>query len=256
MRWILPLLLAIPGAAFGQAAWDAAIIAKVAHSMVRLHDGTGKNERLMPTAPFRNLIIARDRLSAVTGQAPEIFVVDDNRFNAFVGPKLGANRIGFTLGLLRAVGNDVELLAAVMAHEMGHIAQSHIVAGAVRDSILETLAEVAGMALEARTGTPIGGVVGGLASSAAARVASLAFDRSQEHEADSYSVRALRAAGFNPEAVERMLQKLTMTRPEWLSTHPAPESRLENVRRELAMPAPLAAPTARIPDQSMSSGSP
>ncbi|MGB3588418.1 MAG: M48 family metallopeptidase, partial [Tunicatimonas sp.] len=64
----------------------------------------------------------------------------------------------------------------------------------------------------------------------------LPFGRTQESEADELGLYFMAMAGYNPEAAvpfwQRMAQQGGGQRPpEFLSTHPAPETRIRDIRR-------------------------
>lgn len=62
----------------------------------------------------------------------------------------------------------------------------------------------------------------------------LPYSRVQESEADHIGLDLMAMAGYDPRAAvplwERMNQKGGPRQPELLSTHPAPESRIENIK--------------------------
>ena len=137
-----------------------------------------------------------------------------------------------TLGLFDLTESRDEL-AAVLAHEIGHLAADHPKARATNraKSILLSSA-FSGMGW-------VMGRVGSFVSNAEAA----AYSREQEREADRLGVSYLRCGGYDPSAAVRMLEKLhklrmasggsTNSLQELLSTHPIDEERIATVR-ELA----------------------
>lgn len=146
---------------------------------------------------------------------PYIFrVALDSRVNAFA--TMGG-RVYVTTGLLKAADNEAQL-ASVLAHEIGHVKERHLVKQ-IRQRTLTT------------------GVIGtatGLSQSQAANVGiELLVNRPQgredEYEADQVGLEILRQAGYATSAAPDFMKKLLSNRrtPTFLSTHPAVPNRLK-----------------------------
>lgn len=154
----------------------------------------------------------------------EFNVIQDDSPNAFALP---GGKVGVNTGLFK-VAKDDNQLAAVMAHEVGHAIARH---GSERMS--QQMAVQAGLA-----GL---GIAGGqaaqyaeLAATAATLGVILPFSRTQEAEADHIGVIMMAKAGYDPRASVTLWEnfaKLGGSRqPEFLSTHPAPTSRIQNLK--------------------------
>lgn len=126
-----------------------------------------------------------------------------------------------------AAGDDE--VAAVIAHELGHVAHHHGIRQLIQSSVVSFVA----------------GVYFGDISSLVSGLSTLAlqsrYSRDFEREADAYAVRALRAAGRDPAALATMLERLegddashAGERPSswWqaLSTHPETAERVRRIR--------------------------
>lgn len=168
----------------------------------------------------------------VEGYRWEFNLVEDQSVNAFALP--GGKVVIYT-GILPFTRNDAGL-AVVIGHEIAHVIANH---GAERMS-QGLLAQMGGVALsEALAVAPgqtrnlflqafgMGAQVGVL----------LPFSRLQESEADHMGLVFMAMAGYDPrEAVQfwtRMSEgkKKSGGTPEFLSTHPADTSRIENIKR-------------------------
>jgi predicted Zn-dependent protease len=70
----------------------------------------------------------------------------------------------------------------------------------------------------------------------------LPYSRLHENEADRIGLILMARAGYDPrEAVpfwERMAEKGGAQPPEFISTHPAPQSRIDNLKREISEALP------------------
>ena len=152
-----------------------------------------------------------------------IKVIDSDEVNAFALPG------GFfyvNKGLLLAADNEAEL-AGVMAHEIGHVAARH----AMENQAKATIAEYAAMA----GSIFIGGIPGMIYQNTAGfglLGIFMKFSRSAEEEADRLGVQYMYAAGYDPNAMATMFEKLeakNKKKPGLISrafaTHPAPPDR-------------------------------
>lgn len=146
----------------------------------------------------------------------EVDVIRERQANAFCLP---AGKIFVFTGILRVAADDGEL-AAVLAHEMAHALAHH---GSER------------VARQQGGGNILG---------------SLRYDRQQESEADHIGIFLLPFAGYDPdEAAEfwqRMMARGGAGLPEFLSSHPNPETRVRDIRRW--------APKARAAKQAFDEG--
>ena len=158
----------------------------------------------------------------------EVTVFDNEQANAFALP---GGKIGVYNGLLSVAVNQHQL-AAVMAHEVGHVLANHSNERASQ-STLRNVGVAAAQILGASDTTlqvlDIGTRYGIF----------LPFNRTQESEADEIGVILMANAGFNPEESINLWVNMSAgggsRPPELLSTHPSPESRMSALRR--LMPA-------------------
>ncbi len=179
------------------------------------------------------------------------FVVKTSDVNAFAAP---GGYIGVNAGLIELTQDESEL-AAVMAHEIGHITQHHLeraFEAAKKDAPLTALVILGAIAAEAAGGghggyapygynghTDSGGdaAMGVLAAGMGLmQQRSLNFSRKDEIEADRMGIRTLAAAGYDPEAMADFFQRMQDTLgngdhvPELLLTHPVTLERIAAAR--------------------------
>jgi predicted Zn-dependent protease len=175
---------------------------------------------------------AREDLSdELAGYEWEFNLVEDDQINAFAMP--GGKVVVYT-GLL-PVARDETGLAVVMGHEIAHAVAKH---GNERMSqVLVT--QMAGMGLAAALQSQPG-TTRQLAMAAFGAGATVGFllpySRVQESEADRLGLIFMAMAGYDPrEAVgfwKRMAAKKEgKAPPEFLSTHPADETRIRNIQQ-------------------------
>jgi len=176
----------------------------------------------------------------------EVVVFQNPSPNAFALP---GNKIGVNLGLLR-VARTQDQLAAVMAHEVGHMLADH-----ANERLTQQLAVQGGLAIVdlfsddpsdwkyqvLRKALGIGAQVGIL----------LPFSRTHEKEADAVGLELMARAGFDPRAsLERWENMAAASREqpvEFLSTHPSPETRSEELEERMG-------PALEIYDKARSGG--
>ncbi len=148
----------------------------------------------------------------------ELYIIDDDEtLNAFCAP---GGYIYVYTGLIRYLEVE-DHLEGVLGHEMAHADQRHST---------EQLSKAYGISVLLSV---ILGKDPGLLAEIAAGLVNLNFSRTDESEADEYSVRYLcdslyasdGAAGF----FEKLLEEDGADVPEFLSTHPSSENRVEEI---------------------------
>jgi predicted Zn-dependent protease len=167
----------------------------------------------------------------------ELIVFDDPTPNAFALP---GGKIGVHTGML-AVATTPGQLAAVIGHEIGHVLLRHGNERMSQTIVAQSTMEAGSIALSQTKPAYRDAVVGGLGVGAQYGVL-LPYSRKHESEADVVGQRFMAEAGFDPaEAIKlwKKMAKLSQGQqpPEWMSTHPAHETRIENLEANL--------PTAR-----------
>lgn len=137
---------------------------------------------------------------------------------------------------LLALMNDEAELAAVLGHEIGHVAARHSSSRNRTSTGTTLLATILG----AVTGNSAVGQIAGQVG----QLYTLRFSRQQEVQSDDLGVRYLSGAGYDPLAMSSVLASLADqnrldqsvngsggSTPEWASTHPDPASRVMRARQ-------------------------
>ena len=161
------------------------------------------------------------------------FVVEDESLNAFAAP---GGFIGLNSGMILATESESEL-ASVLAHEIAHVTQRHIVR-AIDHASSSSLPVLAGILAAIIVGTQ--DIEAGQATAAAVFGATaqrgINFTRQNEMEADRVGIRILADAGFNPREMAGVFEKLQSAArysprvPEYLSSHPVTTNRIAEAR--------------------------
>lgn len=139
-------------------------------------------------------------------------------------------------GLL-PVTQDEASLAAVLGHEVVHAIFSHGAERMSQNMLLQGALVGAAFSLRKMDSDERGMIMAALGAGATVGVM-LPFSRSHESEADEYGLYLSALAGYDPQAAIGLWQRMGALGgsrpPEWLSTHPSEETRIE--RLQAAMP--------------------
>jgi predicted Zn-dependent protease len=152
---------------------------------------------------------------------------DPNVVNAFALP-------GGQVFITQALFNKLETedqLAGIFGHEVGHVVARH---GAERIAKQELTQGLTGAAVVAS-----GDYQTAQAAQMIAGLVNMSYGRDQELESDDLGVRFMIQAGYDPEALVSVMQILESAsggqrQPEFMSTHPSPENRVQKIRDAIA----------------------
>lgn len=166
----------------------------------------------------------------------EFAVLDDpDQINAFALP---GGKFAVYTGMLDFTEGDDDMLAAVLGHEAAHVTSRH---GTER----LTQVTITRVGLDATNVFVLGDLEPGdravvlQAIGAGANVGVLLpFSRSHESEADVLGVMIAADAGYRPQAAlrlwERMAERGSSGAPEFISTHPSYETRIQLLQEAMA----------------------
>jgi beta-barrel assembly-enhancing protease len=169
-----------------------------------------------------------------------LFMLRDQSVNASALP---GGFIVVNAGLVLLTGTESEL-AGVVAHEVGHVMQRHIVRAVEaqgRNSLTNIAAVLGAVLIGALSGSPE--VAPGLIALAqgAAMQQQINFTRMEEHEADRVGIGYLAAAGFDPNGMAGAFAMMMRQRgsvedyvPALLLTHPVDTVRVAEARARVA----------------------
>lgn len=157
----------------------------------------------------------------------EYNLIDSEQVNAWCMP---GGKIAFYTGILPIAENETAI-AAIMGHEVAHALANH---GQQRMSaayIQQGLALAGNVLIEDDQALSIFNQSYGVASQVGGM---LPFSRSHETEADKIGLILMAIAGYNPEEAAQLWRRMDThsgdaAPPEFLSTHPANASRIQNL---------------------------
>ena len=146
--------------------------------------------------------------------------------NAFALP---GGKVFLTAGLMSRMSNERQL-AAVLGHEVGHVAALHNVKGMQRQMGAQTLVMIAGHLAGEDKETIAKDV-----ASVVANMATLNYSRDDEYQADQLGIRYMTKAGYNPHGMVELLtvlKGLSESEGSWLEemfqTHPLTPKRISD----------------------------
>jgi predicted Zn-dependent protease len=175
-------------------------------------------------------------------------VLDSDEINAFATP---SGLIFVTRGLLRCCRNE-DALAAVLAHEIGHIQLRHGMEAIQKARVTEALTTIAAEGAKtfgSREVAALTQTFGGTITDITNTMINKGYARSSEYEADRAAIVLLRRVGYNPNGLVQMLsamkQNLKAGGLDFAKTHPAPGDRIAEIQKGGLKYATVQSPEAR-----------
>lgn len=216
--------------AFPTAEEEIALGLQSAPMMIRQMGGQSRDTKAQALVDRVGNKLVQSTLARQTPYRFEFHLLADNQtINAFALP---GGQIFITEALFRMFKNE-DQLAGVLGHEIGHVVGRHSNEQMAKSRLWSGLAQGAGVLLsdgQSNAGAQIANM--------AADIRLKSFGRDDELESDALGVRFLIDAGYNPEAMIGVMEILAKAasgsrQPEFLSTHPNPENRVEKIREAI-----------------------
>lgn len=202
-----------------------------APEMARQHGGLYPDQRYqdLVTSVGERLV----RSNPAINQTPYYFqfhlLADSQTVNAFALP---GGQIFITFGLLRLLDNEDEV-AGVLGHEIGHVVGRHSNEQMAKAQLSQGLVNAVVMA-----GGSEYGMTAGQIAQFVSQLKNTAYGREDELESDQLGVRFMVGAGYDPNALIRVMEVLKKAAggrapPEFLSTHPDPANRVQRIKEAI-----------------------
>ncbi|MEM6840017.1 MAG: M48 family metallopeptidase [Cyanobacteria bacterium P01_C01_bin.120] len=177
---------------------------------------------------------------SVAGTSPypfEFHVLGDAQtINAFALP---GGQIFITTAMLAALENEAQL-AGILGHEAAHVVARHGSEQLARQNFGALLVQAIGVAA---SGGEDGGRQAAIMAQSINQLIGLNYSREDELESDRLGLDFMVDAGYNPNGIVELMAILNSVEqdgrpPEFLSTHPNPENRIQQLEALIAQKFP------------------
>lgn len=175
-------------------------------------------------------------------------LLDSDEINAFAAP---GGFIFVSRGMVRLCRTEDDL-AAVLAHEVGHVQNLHGLKAIKSGRLTSALTILAAEGAKSFGGKELAELTEafeGSISDITSTMMNSGYARSAEREADQAAVTIMRRVGYDPQGLVAMLKEMKKDlKPgglDFAKTHPDPDDRIEEVEDEIGRAAPAVPPAAR-----------
>jgi len=158
-------------------------------------------------------------------------VLDSPVQNAFAAP---GGIVFISRALLGIIENESEL-AAVLAHEIGHVAAKHAISSIRRAQFLQGVGTITAATMKGDKGKQFESMIGDLQTT----LFDKGLDKGMEFEADSAAMETAYRTGYDPRGLISVLKKLqkiessSIKKGSWFSTHPPLNERIAKLEEQL-----------------------
>jgi predicted Zn-dependent protease len=178
---------------------------------------------------------------------------DPQTINAFALP---GGQIFITRGLYSKL-QDESQLAGVLGHEIGHVIHRHSAQQMAKGQLGQMLVVATGVGASDDRGH---GQMAAAAAAMANQMAQLKYGRGDESQSDEYGLKLMAQAGYDPRGMLAVMEVLKAAsgggrQPEFLSSHPLPQNRLDDIKQQIAQQYPNGVPETLTKGRSLGGGS-
>lgn len=204
---------------------EIAIGLESAPQMAQQHGGLHPDKKLQTYIDYIGKKLVNSSMARDTPYKYNFHLLADSQsINAFALP---GGQIFITYGLLARLQNE-DQVAGVLGHEIGHVLGRHSAERIAESEFWKTIS----------AGASVGADAGGLVNQYG-QTTLLKNGREDELESDELGVLFLINAGYKPEAMIGVMKILKAAAgpnrvPEFQSSHPDPENRIEHIREAIA----------------------
>ena len=197
---------------------------QAAPEMIQQHGGEYPDPKLQDYIDQVGYRIVRNSDAAKTNWQFDFHLLADSQtINAFALP---GGQVFITAALYKKLQTEGQL-AGVLGHEIGHVIARHgaqrIAKGQLTDGLIGAVVVGSGSQNTAQVAAMIGELV------------NMKYGREDELESDDLGVRFMTQAGYDPNAMIGVMEILAdssegQAPPEFFSTHPNPENRIQKIK--------------------------
>ncbi len=195
--------------------------------MARQYGGLSQNAKATNYVKAVGNKIVKNSAAKTTNWNFDFHVLaDDKTVNAFALP---GGQVFITEGLLAKLKTE-DQLAGVLAHEIGHVIARHGAEHLAKQRLTSGLVVATAVGTGDNSSAQMAAMIG--------QVVNLKYGRGDELESDKLGVRFMHEAGYDPNALIDVMKILAESAgkgrmPEFFSSHPNPENRIENIKEEI-----------------------
>jgi len=175
-------------------------------------------------------------------------IQDSDEINAFAAP---GGFIFLTRGMLRCCPQE-DAVAAVLAHEIGHVQYKHGLRAIKQSRVTSALTALAIKGAKKYGDEDLAKLTETFEGSISDITKTLivnGYSRSFENQADLAAISILQRTGYNPNGLVTMLNQMkTQLKPgrqDFAATHPSPDSRLAEIQQYVGKYSAVKSPQAR-----------
>lgn len=218
--------------------WVLPVVAELAALKVPLHweEGLGREATaFLEKRIFSPTQLSSEKREAIVKRFDQIAPSDGREYEIrFRASKIGPNALALPGGVIYVTDDLIELapdddaVLGVLAHELGHIEQRHLMRRLFASAAVGATAAV------------LFGDVSTVLAALPAILIELDYSRAMEREADSYAIDLLRANGISTSSIATLFDRMQDAHekrrpgnnwPAYLSTHPPTPERVELFRK-------------------------
>jgi predicted Zn-dependent protease len=164
-------------------------------------------------------------------------ILDSDEVNALAAP---GGFVFVTKGLIMRC-KDEEMLASILAHEIGHVSAKHGLASIKKSRLVDTF-KILGKEAATRYGSKelaeLTGIFENVLGDIVESLVEKGYDRKYEYEADKLAVKFASETRYDPNGLTRFLKTMVggasgASGKGWFKTHPSAEDRLEKVNSQI-----------------------
>jgi len=181
---------------------------------------------------------------AIYSDRPEIYagyhflILDSEEINALSAP---GGFIFISKGLLKKCKNE-EMLASILAHEIGHVNAKHGLKSIKKSRLIDAfkiIGQEAAQRYAPEKLSQLTDIFEGVLGDIVEKLIERGYDRKYEYEADKLGVKFAVRTGYDPHGLSDFIETMAAEASKsglkgWFKTHPSPQDRLARVKKEIA----------------------
>lgn len=220
---------------------EIALGLQAAPEMIEQYGGEAQGQAATQVDRIGQTLVANTQVRDTEYQFEFHLLGDDQTINAFALP---GGQVFLTEALYQRLETEGQV-AGVLAHEIGHVIGRH---GSEQIAKARLTQGLAGAAVIAATDPDDPSTrEEQQVAAAVAQLVNMKFSREHELESDRLAVRLMADAGYDPRALIEVMRVLAQANqgqnpPEFFSTHPNPDNRIEQIEEAIAAEFPNGVP--------------